>query len=103
MMNGERFRIDFGIGENKFYDFSFGTRAVLDMMGKNEEGKYKCAASAAWVDKTTFAIHLQVIDTYFGGLNVHISYKDEYATMKLTKSGQYVFDGIGGYVIGKRD
>lgn len=101
VMNGKPFRIDFGIGENKFYDFSFGTRAVLDMMGKNEEGKYKCAASAAWVDKTTFAIHLQVIDTYFGGLNVHISYKDEYATMKLTKSGQYVFDGIGGYIIGR--
>jgi len=93
-------KIPFNIGKNNLCMFSFGDRPVLDMMGENEEGEYKCAASGAWVDENTFVIKLQVIDTYFGGLHIVISFKDTRATMYISKSGQYVFDGIGGYVIG---
>ena len=101
-MNGEKYTIEFGLGKNLFYDFSFGTRPVLDMMGKNEDGTFKCAASGAWLSEDTFAISLQVIDTYFGGLNIRVSCKDEYATLLIKKYGQYVFDGVGGYAIGKK-
>ena len=94
-------KINFDYGKNNLCSFSFGTRPVLDMMGKNEEGQFKCASSGAWVDENTFAIMLQVIDTYFGCLNIHISFKDTRATLLLKKSGQYVFDGIEGFVIGK--
>ena len=95
-------KIPFAIGKNQLCSFSFGDRPVLDMMGENEEGEYKCAASGAWVDENTFAIRLQVIDTYFGGLHILISFKDSRATLFLSKSGQYVFNGIGGYVIGEQ-
>ena len=101
--DGKRLKIEFDICENKLCSFSFGGRPVLDMMGENEEGEFKCASSGAWVMEDTFAIKLQVIDTYFGCLNVHISFKDERATMSFEKNGQYVFDGIGGYVIGKQE
>ena len=101
-MEGKSFRIDFGLCRNKFYDFSFGTRPVADMMGRNEVGAYNCAVSGAWVDEATFAIHLQVIDTYFGSLNIHIAFEDDFATLLMKKSGQYVFDGIGGYVIARK-
>ena len=97
--DGHMRKIPFGICKNTLCTFSFGDRPVLDMMGKNEVGEYECASSSAWVDEYTFAIKLQVIDTYFGGLYILISFKDSRATMHLSKSGQYVFDGIGGYVI----
>lgn len=101
--DGKKLKIEFDIGENRLCSFSFGERPVLDMMGENEKGEFKCASSGAWVTEDTFAIKLQVIDTYFGCLNVHISFKDERATMSFEKNGQYVFDGIGGYVIGKQE
>ena len=69
------------------------------MMGKNEQGEYDCAVSAAWVDEHTFSVMAQVIDTYFGCLNVHIGFKDCRATVLLKNSGQYVFDGVDGYII----
>ena len=92
--------LPFGLCCNEFAPFSFGQRCVADYMGKNEPGMYDCAISASWVDRTTFAIQAQVIDTYFGCLNVHISFKDSRATLQMQGSGQYVFDGIRGYAIG---
>jgi len=89
--------------ENKITRFSFGDRPVADMMGRNEPGEYNCAVSAAWVDNNTFSVMAQVIDTYFGCLNVHIGFKDSRATLLFKKSGQYVFDGIEGYLIAFAD
>lgn len=101
--NGQNFALPFGICENKITRFSFGDRPVRDMMGKNEPGEYDCAVSAAWVDDKTFAIKAQVIDTYFGCLNIHIGFKDSRASMLFKKSGQYVFDGIEGLLIASAD
>ncbi|MBQ4630775.1 MAG: serine hydrolase [Clostridia bacterium] len=102
-MSGKLHRIPFDYGKNKLCSFSFGERPVLDMMGENEDGVFKCASSGAWVDENTFAIMLQVIDTYFGCLNINIAFKDSRSTMLLQKSGQYVFEGINGYIIGKSE
>ena len=46
-------------------------------------------------------ILLQVIDTYFGKLHIVIGFGDGEASMHITKCGQYVFDGIDGYVLAK--
>ena len=54
--------------------------------------------SAAWAEENIFVIKAQVTDTYFGCLNVYISFKGDRATLKFIKSGQYVFDGIDGYI-----
>ncbi len=99
--DGKTFRIPFAFCENKPIDFSFGTRNVLDKMGFTEEGTYQCVASGAWVEDKTFGLCIQVVDTYFGEMNIHISYKDERATLSMKRSGQYVFDGLEGYVLGK--
>ena len=92
--------LEFDLCHNKLTKFSFGERAVADRMGKTEPGMYDCAVSAAWVDENTFSILAHVIDTYFGCLNVHISFKDSRATLLMRRSGQYVFEGIDGFVIG---
>ena len=97
--DSKRFSLEFGLCENKQTCFSFGDRPAADWMGKNVPGEYDCAVSAAWADGRTFSIMAQVIDTYFGCLNIHIGFKDDRATLLLIKSGQYVFDGIEGSLI----
>lgn len=91
-------KLPFGIFKNIPCSFSFGERARKDMMGIYEEGKYDCMVSAAWAEENIFVIKAQVTDTYFGCLNVYISFKGDRATLKFIKSGQYVFDGIDGYI-----
>lgn len=100
--DGKILKLEFGIGENRFTDFSLGDRAVADKMGFRTEGKYACASSGAWVEDNQFNIMCQVIDTYFGGLNISISFKDERATLLMRNSGQYVFNDADGYAIGKQ-
>ena len=100
---GRILTLPFAMGENLLAPFSFGERAVADAMGKNEPGTYACAISAAWTAENTISIMAQVIDTYFGCLNVHICFQGEEATLLMRKSGQYVFDGIGGFAVGKKE
>ena len=91
----------FGICRNILTKFSYGTRAKSDMMGVYEDGAYDAAISGAWVDRDTFVVRAQVIDTYFGSSCAFISFKDDRATLMLNRSGQYVFEEISGYVIAK--
>lgn len=97
--DGKAYNLEFGILKNKETEFSFGTRARADMMGVDEAGKYHCNASAAWVDEQTIAILAHVTDTYFGTLTVRISFAQDEATVFMRRSGQYVFDGIDGFLI----
>lgn len=98
--NGESFTLPFDLCKNKLAKFSFGERAAADHMGQMEAGAYDCAISGAWIDKNTFAIQAQVIDTYFGCLTVTICFKDHRATLLMRRSGQYIFEDIDGFVIG---
>ncbi len=100
--NGRVFELEFGICENTFTEFSLGDRAVADRMGFRVEGKYSCASSGAWVQDNQFRILCQVIDTYFGGLYISISFKDDRASLYMDNSGQYVFNDATGYAIGKK-
>lgn len=101
--SGKPLSLKFGICKNKLTAFSFGERAKSDMMGIYIEGSYDCAVSAAWTEEHTFAIMAQVIDTYFGCLNINICFKDDGATLRMTRSGQYVFTGIEGFIIAKKE
>ena len=99
--NDKENQIEFGLGYNEFNKFSFGERAKQDMMGVYETGKYNCACSGAWVEDNTFVIKVQVIDTYFGKLQLTVNFNGENANLYAFKRGQYVFDGIDGYVMAK--
>lgn len=96
--DGKEYKLEYGLLENKQTKFSFGTRAKADMMGVWEEGEYDCNSSAAWSDENTFSIMAQITDTYFGCVNVHIFFLNEGATVYLNRSGQYVLDGLNGYM-----
>lgn len=94
--------IHFSIGKNKLTCFSFGERNSRTTMGITEEGEYHCAVSAAWKSDSIFAVKVQVIDVYFGCLNIQLGFLDDKVSLVFRKSGQYVFDGIDGYAIGKQ-
>jgi CubicO group peptidase (beta-lactamase class C family) len=100
---GEFYKLEYGLLENKKTEFSFGTRAKADMMGIYEKGKYDCNVSAGWVSDDTFAIMAQVTDTYFGCLTVHIAFAGEEASMRINRSGQYVFEDIDGFLIAEKE
>jgi len=72
-------------------------------MGVWEEGAYDCNSSGAWSDENTFSIMAQITDTYFGCINVHISFVNDQATMLIARNGQYVLDGISGYMIANKE
>lgn len=97
---GKTLTLPFDLCHNKLTTFSFGERAVANYMGKTEPGEYTCAVSAAWIDQNTFSIQAHIIDTYLGCLNVHISFKDNRATLLMRRSGQYIFEDIDGFAIG---
>ena len=100
-MNGKEKEINFGILKNNFEKFSFGSRAAYGKMGEYTEGEYDCAISGAFTDDNTFSVCIQVIDQYFGCMQISISFKDNFATLFFARSGHYVFEGIEGYVIGE--
>ena len=92
---------DFGLCANKQTTFSYGTRAKADRMGEYVEGAYDAAISGAWVEEQSFMIKAQVIDTYFGAACAFLEFKGDEVTLFLNRSGQYVFDGMVGFVIGQ--
>lgn len=100
--DGKTHRLEYGLLENKETEFSFGSRAKADMMGVYEEGRYKSNVSAAWVSDDTFAVLAQITDTYFGTLVINIAFSEDEASMLIQRSGQYVFDDVGGFLIAEK-
>lgn len=100
---GRRCTLEYALCKNKQTKFSFGTRARADMMGIFEDGEYDCNVSAAWVEEDTFAVLAQVTDTYFGSLVVHVAFAGDEASLSMVRSGQYVFEGISGFMVAKKD
>ena len=96
------FKLEFGTLRNLQTKFSFGTRARADMMGIYEDGEYDCNVSGGWVSDDTFAILAHVTDTYFGSLTVHVSFLGKEASLFIQRSGQYVFEDIGGFLIAEQ-
>jgi len=101
--NGKPYSFEFGVLENKETKFSFGERAKADMMGVYVSGEYDCNASGGWISEDTFSIMLHVTDTYFGALAIQIAFEKSEASLRITRSGQYVFEGIDGYSIFKTE
>lgn len=97
--NNVEYKLPFGLCENFFGEFPENRRQLLSM-GDVGEGHYECATSAAWVMDNHFVIKSQIIDTYFGCLNIHIVFKDDKVQLMMKKSGQYILDGFEGYANG---
>ena len=64
---------------------------------------YRCATSAAWLDEKKLLIKVQIIDKYFGRMDIVFNFADEYKfEMNITKTAEYFLDEYFGTAIGER-
>ncbi len=95
--------IKFGMGENVFgvfpqtgYSKEYGSVA-------QEGHMYKCAASAGWTEKRKLYIKVQIIDKYFGNLNITIGFnKDGRLGMCMHKFAEDFLNEYNGFAIEKQ-
>ena len=63
---------------------------------------YKCAASGAWIEPQKLFIRVQVIDDYFGILNMNFGFKDENTVgIQMNKTAEDFFNTYHGFATGK--
>ena len=91
----------FRINENEFAIFP--EEGYSDEVGSQfAKGHYlKCAASGAWIEPQKLFIRVQVIDDYFGILNMNFGFKDERTVgIYMNKTAEDFFDTYYGYATG---
>jgi hypothetical protein len=92
----------FRVGDNEFGIFP--EEGYSDEVGSQfAKGRYyKCAASAAWIEPQKLFIRVQVIDEYFGILNMNFGFKDENTVgIYMNKTAEDFFNEYRGYATGK--
>ncbi len=91
----------FGLCKNVFGTFpeGYNTDEVGTVVVPDRH--YKYGASAAWVEERKLFIHVQVIDTYFGKLNITLGWQDENTLgVYMTKASPHFFENYQGYAEG---
>ena len=94
----------FRINENEFG--TFPEEGYSDEVGSQRaDGHYyKCAASGAWIEEKKLFIRVQVIDNYFGILNMTFGFKDENTVgIYMTKTAEDFFNTYRGFATGKAE
>ncbi len=61
---------------------------------------YKCAASGAWVSPNQLFIKVQIIDIYFGNLNIMLGFKDNGVGIYMKKNAEDFLKEYDGYAGG---
>lgn len=87
--------LPFGLGHNAFGYFP--EEGYSDFVGSvyAPGHKYQCAASAAWSEESKLYIKVQIIDKYFGILNIVIGFQDGKLGLFMDKTAE---DFLGTYV-----
>ncbi len=95
--------LKFGMCKNVFD--TFPEDGYSDEVGglKGENGlRYACAASAAWIEDRKFYIKVQVIDKYFGILNIFLGYREDGKLgVFMNKCAEDFFREYQGYACGE--
>lgn len=58
---------------------------------------YDCAVSAAWKEEKKFMIFVQIIDEYFGLLEITIGFNDNYAVVEMKEDAEDFLTEYNGY------
>ena len=90
--------LKFGMAKNVFGVFP--EEGYSDLVGAEyaKGNFYKCAASGAWVEPKKLAIHVQVIDKYFGKLTMQFGFRDENTLgVIMTPAAENFFKEYSGY------
>ena len=74
--DGKKMELPFGIGKNVFS--LFPEDGYSDRVGSVAGNRrYECATSAAWLEPHKLLINCQIIDTYFGNLQMVLSFTED--------------------------
>lgn len=92
--------LEFGIGHNVFG--LFPQEGYSDLVGSvTAPGRYyKCAASAAWAEPLKLVLKVQIIDTYFGNLNMVFGFREDKVGVYMCKSAEDFLDEYVGFAGG---
>ena len=61
---------------------------------------YKCASSAAWISEDTLDIQVQIIDKYFGVLNMRFGFKENRVAIQMHKVAEDFLKEYSGFATG---
>lgn len=94
--------LPFKMRENLIYPFPqwgyFGQMAER----VDDTVRYRCAVSAAWVDTRQLSIMVQIIDTYFGRLDIRIAFDEELnAVLDMDKDAERFLNEYKGRAQGR--
>lgn len=92
--------LSFKMCENEFTEFP--QEGYSGEVGARKGDRlYKCAVSAAWVSDFQLLIKVQVIDDYFGILNINLGFRDGKIGVNMSKVAEHFFYEYEGYASGK--
>ena len=91
--------IPFGMCCNEFSYFpQYG---YSDTIGTKQGNRlYKCATSGAWVSEHQLFIKCQIIDTYFGTLNINVGFKEDKIGIYMKKTAEDFLKEYEGFATG---
>lgn len=96
-------RIPFGMGENVFDVFP--QEGYADRVGGvwTKGHYYRCATSGAWLGEKKLHLKVQIVDKYFGRMDIFLEFDDEKnVKLSITKRAEYFLDEYVGNAIGER-
>lgn len=96
-------RLPFGMLENVF-DY-FPQEGYSDQVGSEwtTGHYYRCATSAAWLGERKLLLKVQIIDQYFGRMDIVLDFEDENKVhINISKTAEYFLDEYPGSATGER-
>lgn len=94
----------FGMGENVFSLFPEEGYSKQTGGLAAPGNYYRCACSGAWQDCKTLFLKVQIIDDYFGRLNISFGFVDEmHVTFEMKKTAEYFLNEYSGWASGIRE
>lgn len=103
------FHYDTQRGEKQI-PFAFGEYLISEFPENHYSGHqvhvplghgYRSMSAGAWVEDNKLAIRTYVIDDYFGNLNTLISFKDNFAAIRMCKTAEGFLDEYNGETVGE--
>ena len=90
----------FGLGRNVFSKFpQFGYSDLYCRVPTTNGFRYDCAASAAWGEEQKLLLRVQIIDRYFGNMFAIFSFREDVATVTMSKTAEYfLMEYVGEFV-----
>ena len=96
---GEK-ELSFGMGKNVFGIFpQTGYSKLVGSQGCPGH-QYDCCASAAWIEPHKLFIKVQIIDTYFGVLNMNFGFTENKVGIFMNKLAEDFLNEYQGYAGG---